>query len=151
MNVLVFTINDVRYALPADAVAEMVRAVAIIPVAGAPRGVEGVCNVRGDIVPVVDVRARFGAPARALDPSQHFILVRLGARLVALRVDRIETLLAIDDVAFRRDDPVVRASAHVHGVVTLDDGLIVIYDVEAFLTQDEATALAPLLNAMVSA
>jgi purine-binding chemotaxis protein CheW len=147
-EVLIFELQEHRYAVPASVVAEVVRAVALVPVAGTPRAVEGVFNLRGTVVPVVDVRARFGVPRVPLDPSQHFAIVRIGARRVALRVDRVETLVTIDTSRIAPAQASLPSAQHVAGVATLDDGLVVIYDVDAFLSQTEAEELAPTLDAM---
>ena len=150
MDVLVFELHHNRYALPAAAIIEIDRAVAITPVAGAPRAVEGVFNLRGTIVPVVDVRARFGLEPRPLDPSQHFVIVRVGARPVALRVDRADALMQVDATSIASARDAVPSARDVAGIAALEDGMVVIYDVDAFFTQAESEALAPTLAAMAT-
>ena len=113
------------------------RAVAITPLPNAPPLIEGVVNVRGRILPVLDVRARFRLPARALDPSDHFIVAAAGARGVILRVDRATRLAEVDDSA---GEPAPGA-AYEAGVATLGDGMVLVHDVGAFLSAAEAAAL----------
>src|SRR5262249_18625738 len=69
LDVVVFEVHGRQYALPAGQVRELVRAVALVPLPGAPAVVEGVFNLRGKVVPVLDIRGRFGLPPRALDPA----------------------------------------------------------------------------------
>jgi purine-binding chemotaxis protein CheW len=114
------------------------RAVAIEPLPGSPSIVEGVINVRGALVPVVDIRARFCLPPRALTPDQHLIIARTGPRLVALRVDRARDLIAVDQDAIEASDRVAPGLEHVVGVARLADGLLLIHDLESFLSLDEA-------------
>jgi purine-binding chemotaxis protein CheW len=138
---LVFALDSHRFALPAAVVVEVARVVASAPLPGAPEIVEGAINVRGTIVPVLDVRARFGLPAADVDPDQHLILARAGRRVVALRVDRALALVAIPDDAFEPVERVAPGTPLVAGVARLPDGVLVIHDIERFLSLDEAQRL----------
>ena len=84
MDVLVFEISGLRYALPTSDVSELARAVTIVPLPKGPPIVEGIINVRGRIVPVLDIRSRFRLPPKAVSPTDHLILAHAGQRLVAL-------------------------------------------------------------------
>jgi purine-binding chemotaxis protein CheW len=142
---VVFEVGDRRLALPASGIREIVRAVAVAPLPQAPPVVEGVVNVRGTILPVIDVRPRFGMPPRELNPDQHFILAYAGPRLVALRVDRVSELIRADPAAVRSADEAAPGSRHVAGVAALPDGVIVIQDLEQLLSLDEHATLAAAL------
>src|SRR5882672_6593162 len=77
-EILLFEIGGERYGLPSVDVRELVRAVTIVPLPRAPAIVEGLINLRGRIVPVLDVRSRFRVPAKPLEPSDHFIIASVG-------------------------------------------------------------------------
>src|SRR5258706_409789 len=96
ISLVVFVLGGHPFALPSRDVRELVRAVAVMPLPNAPAIVEGVINARGRIVPVLDIRARFGLPAKALEPSDHMILADAGDRVVALRADRAIDLVQVD-------------------------------------------------------
>jgi purine-binding chemotaxis protein CheW len=134
LDVLLFEVNDQRYAIPIANVVEVVHAVAITPLPGAPLLVEGVVNVRGRIVPVLDTRSRFRQPPRALDPADHFIVATAGARTLALRVDRAVDLAVVDAAA-------AAPSGYLAGVAEVEGGLVLIRDVGAFLSEAEDFAL----------
>jgi chemotaxis signal transduction protein len=87
IEILAFEVAGRRFALPAHQVRELVRAVAILPVPDAP-SIEGVIDVRGEIVPVLDVRARYRLPAKGPDSADQLILATAANRMVAIRVDR---------------------------------------------------------------
>jgi purine-binding chemotaxis protein CheW len=95
-EILVFEIAGQRYGLPVTEVRELVRAVAIVPLPLARPPVEGVVDLRGQIVPVIDLRSRLGLPARPVSPSDHMIVAQSQGRLVALRIDRAIDLVPID-------------------------------------------------------
>jgi purine-binding chemotaxis protein CheW len=144
---LLFTLDQRRFALPVAQVREAVAAVAITPLAGAPGVVEGVIDVRGTPTPVLDLRARFALPPKPLAVSDHLVLATAGDRPVALRVDRATDVVSLDEEAVsaaRPDDPALR---HLAGVARLPDGLVLVSDLDAFLTQGETQALAGALAA----
>jgi purine-binding chemotaxis protein CheW len=146
-DVLVFEVGGRRFGLPAAAVREIVRAVALAPLPKAPAVVEGVINVRGTLVPVLDIRGRFGLPAKPLEPTDHLILARAGARLVALRVDRARDLLPLTRADLEPARDVVPGAEYVAWVAKAPAEVILIHDLETFLSHAEATALAAALPA----
>jgi purine-binding chemotaxis protein CheW len=152
-EVLVFEVAGQRYALPTRDVRELVRAVTITPLPDAPPVIEGVVNVRGRVLPVLDVRARFGLPSRALDPSDHFIVASAGTRGVILRVDRATHLSIVPDACVQAPESLGARSGYVAGVAKMEGGLVLIHDIATFLSAAESTSLeaalapvAPLLH-----
>jgi CheW-like domain len=79
VEILVFEISGLRFALLASDVRELTRAVAIVPLPRAPRIVEGIINVRGSLVPVLDIRRRFHLAQRAASHMDHLILAWAGS------------------------------------------------------------------------
>jgi purine-binding chemotaxis protein CheW len=144
---LVFRLGDQRFALPCDRVSEIVPAATIQALPDAPGLVEGILNLRGTIVAVLDVRQRFGLEASPLHHEQHFIIATIGPGRVALRVDRAEDVVTVEESAVRAHSgaPGVR---HVAGVAVVDDGLLVIQDLDRFLGLDEARELDAALGAV---
>jgi purine-binding chemotaxis protein CheW len=141
LDLLVFELAGARYALELSCVREVVRAVFITPLPGAPAVVEGIVDVRGEVVPVYDLRLRFGLPPRPLHPDEELVTAWTGDRRVGIRCERADWLGRVE--ASRVRDPAgfrVRNS-RVSGVVQLEDGLVLIHDLSAFLEQGESEAL----------
>ena len=86
----------------------------------------------------VDLRARLGHPSRAPSRDDHFLLVRAARRDVALVVDRVTTTTPL---AERKVWPPPTPACHLVGVVTLEDGLLLIEDLDAALSLDEERAI----------
>jgi purine-binding chemotaxis protein CheW len=135
------------YGLPTVDVRELVRAVAITPLPNAPAVIEGVVNVRGRVLPVLDVRARFRLPPRSLDPSDHFIVASAGPRGVILRVDRASNLALVDEASVQPPQTLGPSATYVAGVAKLDGGLMLIHDLATFLSAAEAASLDEALDA----
>ena len=129
-----FSLKGQRYALSLTSVREVIRPGDITPVPGAPDDVLGIVNLRGQIVPVLDGRRRFGLDGVASadeEDAQRVIVFDDGGTVVGMRIDVIGDMLTFnpDEVdppppgrAERRDDPV-------SGVITRDDGFIALVDV----------------------
>jgi purine-binding chemotaxis protein CheW len=141
LEVLVFEVGGRRYGLPAADVRELIRAVAVVPLPGAPPLVEGVINVRGRVVPVLDVRARLGLPAKPPEPADHLIVARAGERPVALRVDRATDLVRLDPAGVEEARGLVPGLGRAGWVARLADGVLLVHDLVAFLSQGEAARL----------
>jgi purine-binding chemotaxis protein CheW len=140
-EVLLFTLEAQRYALPLEDVRELVRAVRLTPLPRAPAVVEGLLDLRGELLPVLDVRRRFRLPARRLSPSDHLIVAQAGARRIALRVDRAEGLLALEPGQFDSSPRELPGVGYVAGALKLPDGLVLLHDLRTFLSQAEALEL----------
>jgi purine-binding chemotaxis protein CheW len=147
LEVLVFEVGGQRYGLAASDVREIVRAAAIVPLPRAPAIVEGIVNVRGRVIPVLDIRQRFRLPAKKLAPSDHFVLAFAAEYVVALRADRVLELRRFRAAEIEEAVAVLPYSEYVAGVAKLPTGLVLLHDVRTFLSQGEAAALAAPLTA----
>jgi purine-binding chemotaxis protein CheW len=84
-----FIVGDVAYAVPISSVKEIVNPVLLTELPHAPRSVAGVADHRGEVVPIIDLRVRFGL-ARSSDPRKgKWILVDVEGKTVGLAVDRV--------------------------------------------------------------
>jgi purine-binding chemotaxis protein CheW len=139
--VLVFEVEGHRYAIDTDSVHEIVRAVSLVRLPRAPRVITGVINVRGEVLPVLDLRARFGLPARSLRLSDVFVIVETQRRRWALRADGANELMRVPraSIALLRES--VPRAEYLAGTAVLPDGLLLICDVELFLDEAERSTL----------
>jgi purine-binding chemotaxis protein CheW len=136
---VVFTLAGRRFALPLDNVVRVLRAAEITALPRAPGIVAGVVDIRGHILPVFNLRSRLALPERPLSRSDQFILARTSRRDVVLLVDGTQGLV---EAPARRLD----ASPVAPGALALPDGLVLIEDLERFLTPDEERALEAALD-----
>lgn len=140
-QIVVFSLDEPHYALPLSTVERVIRAVEITPLPKAPEIVLGVLNMGGQIIPVMNVRTRFRLPPRKMHVDDRFIISRTSSRLVALAVDSeisIRTLADADVVSAKQALPFAE---YVQGVAKLDDNLVLIHDLDQFLSLDEERQL----------
>ncbi|CAN5899649.1 chemotaxis protein CheW [soil metagenome] len=138
---LLTQLSDTRIGFSASAVREIVRSVAIAPLSSAPAVIEGAINLRGAVIPVVDVRRRLGMPARANTPDQFLVILETSDRLIAVRVDDVADVVEIPAGDIQTSAALSPALQQLAGVAATSDGALVIYDADAFLTQAERAVL----------
>jgi purine-binding chemotaxis protein CheW len=105
---VLFKVADADYVVPASAVIQMDSFVGATPVPGAPPYVAGIVQVRGRVVPVVDLRARFGAPPVERGIDARIIVVSTGDRQVGLLADAAREVVTIDEGQFEAPPDVIR-------------------------------------------
>lgn len=138
---LVFRLGGQRYALPLAAVERIVRAVEVTPLPGAPAIVLGAIDVQGAVLPVLSIRRRFGLAQGEIDPGDQFVLARSAGRPVALVIDEAQGVIEHPEGEIVDLAQVAPGAARLRGAVKLEDGLVLIQDLESFLSLDEAAAL----------
>lgn len=140
VRLVLFRLGARRFALPLVSVERALRAVEVVPLPGAPAIVTGVVSVHGRLLPVLDLRRRFGLPAEPLGADHWFLIAHAGPRDVILTVDECE------DVVERPQHEVVPPAGvssgleRFAGLIDLG-GLVLIHDLETFLSPDEDNAL----------
>ena len=141
-RILVFAIDDQKYAFQLSAVERIVRAVEVTPLPEAPAIVMGVINVHGRVLPVVNMRRRFHLSERAIDPDDQFVVARSSTITVALPVDI--TFGVVEDAAEERlaAAEILPDVNYVEYVLARDAEMIFVLDVETVMTDDEERALA---------
>lgn len=141
-QILPFTAAEQRGAIILNFVEEVQRACAISRLPSAPGVIEGIINLRGEVVPVVDLRARFNLPRKPLALDDRFIIVRCSDRRVGLHVDEVDTPRPLGSEALAGSTDEFSGALGVSGVAKLADDLLLIYDVDEFLSSTEKEALA---------
>jgi purine-binding chemotaxis protein CheW len=147
---VVFCMDKGRYALPLATVDRIVRAVHVTPMPGAPGIVLGAIDVQGRVLPVFNIRRRFGLPERAIDPADHFLIAHTARRTVVLVIDAAQGVFERPATAVTEAANIAPDVEHIRGVIQLDDGLVLIHDLEHFLSPDEARVLDEAMSQRIS-
>ena len=140
-SIVVFNLDEQQYALHLAAVERIVRVAAITPVPKAPAIVLGVINVQGQVIPVVNIRKRFRLPDREMSLSDHLIIARTAKRAAALVADAVVSVVERWEEELTAADRILRGLEYVEGVVKLEDGLILIHNLDTFLSLEEEKTL----------
>ena len=144
---IVFSLAGAEYALPVASILQMETFSGATLVPGAPAYVAGIVTVRGRVVPVIDLRARFGLPPAELTLDTRIIVSETEGRVVALRVDSAREVLKLDVEKHQPAPSVIseRASGFVYAVHALGPRLLLLVDLPKILGENShdlsATAL----------
>jgi purine-binding chemotaxis protein CheW len=144
---VVFSLDDQRYALSLACVQRTMRVVAITPIPGQPPIVLGIVDLGGAIVPVINIRQRFNHPPRDVRLSDHLIVAATGERTVALLVDETNGVIGASPESLAPESEILPTLALFDGAMKLEDGLILIHDLERLLSLEEETAIDRALRA----
>ena len=136
-----FNLDDQKYALFLSAVIRIIRVVGITSLPKAPEIVLGVINMHGLIIPVFDIRKRFHLPQREMQLDDQLIIAHTSQRTVALLVDSVSDVIEISEEKIIAGEKILPGLEYVEGVVKTEDGMILIHDLEQFLSLQEEKAL----------
>ena len=131
-----FALDGLRLALPLASVSRIVHAASITPLPDAPDAVAGALDVAGTVMAVYDLRRRLRLPPRPMRLEDQIIIAQTSRRALALIVDR--ALGVVDGMPAQNDE--------VSGVLTTPDGLVLIPDLETFLSPADDAALESALR-----
>ena len=147
LSLVVFAIEGQRYALNLPVVERVLPMAEVSPLPEAPAVALGVINIHGQVIPVLDIRRRFGLPIRDYGLDTHLLVARTTRRTLALPVDEVLGVqeIAIEDVTL--PETVLPGIGRVEGIVTLPDGLLFIHNLSTFLSLDEERRLTKALEA----
>lgn len=146
IKLVVFWLDKQRFALHLSAVERIVRIVEITPLPKAPEYIMGIINFQGKFIPVVNIRKLFLLPERDIDLNDQLIIANTSMRTVAIWVD------SVSDVIERAEEEIIKAEKifldidYVEGVFKLEDGIVLINDLDKFLTLEEITLLKAALK-----
>lgn len=152
LQLVSFVIESEEFGIDILKVQEIIRPVAITRVPNAPTFVEGVINLRGRIVPVIDLRKRFGLAEREQDQHTRIIVVELSDRVVGFMMDAVKEVIRVDaGIIEPPPDLAIGIDTHyIKGVAKLADRLLILLDLEEVLTADEKQAVRAAEEAAVS-
>lgn len=144
-HLLLFLVEPFRCALPVPNVQEIIRMVGVSPIPGASKNLEGTINLRGRMVPVVDLRKRFGISETPYEARTRILVIGYGGKPMGLIVDDVTDVVEIqpDEKSFDLAEWAENASAAVARVIKVDGMAYAVLDLRHLFDQDDPM-IAPL-------
>jgi purine-binding chemotaxis protein CheW len=142
-QLVVFQLGAELYGCEISRVHEIIRLQSVTKVPRAPAFVEGVINLRGKVIPVVDLRRRFGLPTADHTRASRIVVVEIGDQVVGIVVDGVSEVLRVNSAIVEPPSPVVTGidSEYLHGIAKLADRLVILLDLDRILAREERRAL----------
>ena len=147
-QIISFAIGDDQYGVDIMAVREIKGWSEITHLPRQPESVRGVLNLRGAIVPIIDLRCRFGQGLTEASAIHVVIIVQVGARVVGLLADRVLDIVSFDATQVQPVPKIAQASRidFLSGLVTVDTSMIALIDLNNLLSLPVGDAERPLTN-----
>lgn len=143
-QLVVFNIGNESYGVEIDSVESIIKMQDITKLPHAPEFVEGVTNLRGSVVPIVDLRKRFGLECEAPTRDTRIMIINLNDTLVGMVVDSVTQVVRISEDAIEPPPQmsVTANSAFIKGIAKFDNMLIILLDLKKVLSNEERDRLA---------
>jgi purine-binding chemotaxis protein CheW len=145
LQVVSFTLGAEEYAIEITKVKEIILVEGITRVPQLPAYIEGIINLRGMVIPVVDLRKRFGVGGSTFDEHTRIVVTRIGAAIVGMIVDAVSRVMKIPKANIQPPPDTIAclAGEYLVGVARLDDRMQLLLDIEKVLRLDETAGLLP--------
>lgn len=142
-QLVIFDLADEAYGVDIGAVQGIIRMQTITKVPKTPEFVEGVINLRGEVIPVVDLRKRFGLKVTEETKDSRIVVVYIGEQQVGMVVDAVTEVLRISVDSIEPPSPVITTSdsAYLMGIAKIEERLITLLDLDQVLSDAQKKVL----------
>lgn len=139
LEYLTFKLGDEEYGVDIQRVQELRGYDAVTKIANTPEHIKGVVNLRGLIVPIVDMRLRFDVGTVTYDQFTVVIVLNVGERVVGMVVDSVSDVTTLDPASIKPapDFGPALDTRYVTGIGTLDERMLILVDIERLMDPDE--------------
>lgn len=144
LQLVSFKIGEEEFGVDILQVQEINRMLDVTRVPNAPEFVDGVINLRGKVIPIINLRRRFGMERKERDKNTRIVVVELTGKIVGFVVDAVQEVLRIPRSVTEPPPTLVGAvrAEYITAVGKLEDRLLILLDLEKVLTQDQAKAVS---------
>ena len=134
-----FNLDHETYGINVMQVQEVLPMAEIAPVPGAPSFVMGIINLRGNVVTVIDTRMRFGLAREEAEPTSRVVVIETNEQIAGILVDSVNEVVEVGESEVDTAPNVGNdeSARYIYGVVSRQDGLLILVDVNKLLTQQE--------------
>lgn len=143
-QLVLFDLANEAYGMDIGVVLEIIRMQQITRVPSTPEFVEGIINLRGNVIPVVDLRKRFNLPVMDQTVDNRIVVVDIDGQGIGMVVDAVQEVIRISTESIEPPSEAITTeeSDYLLGIVKLDDRLIILLDMKKVLLTEEHEALA---------
>ena len=143
LQLVSFNLGKEEFAVDILKIQEINRMVEITKVPKSPEFVEGVINLRGKVIPIIDLRKRFNLPGSENTKQTRIVVVDIDNKVVGLVVDAVSEVLRLPANTVEPPPPIVAGidSEYISGVGKLEDRLLILLELDKVLSKDEKRVL----------
>ena len=143
MQLVSFRLAEEEYGIEITKIREIILMGDITRVPQTPHYVKGLINLRSTVIPVIDLRARFGLPEEELTDESRIMVLHVGSKTIGIVVDAVSEVLRIshDQIAPPPATVAGLGREYLTGLVKLEDRLLILLDVDRIFDQEEGATL----------
>jgi purine-binding chemotaxis protein CheW len=143
IQVACFTLDENTYAVDIMRIREIIKPQKLTSLPKAPSYVEGVINLRGSVIPVIDMRKRFDLPVREMDTAVRLLIVRVARQLLGFIVDNVTEVITVPARDIKPPPQIAGGigSQYLLGVCLSHESLIMLLNIDTIFTDREASEL----------
>lgn len=143
LHVVSFRLRHEEYAIEITKVKEIILLEGITRIPQVPEFIEGIINLRGNVIPIIDLRKRFGLSADERTEHTRIIVTRMEGRIIGLIVDSVSQVMKIPKVDVQPSPDAIASVAgeYILGIGKVDERMIILLDIERILSESEKRSL----------
>ena len=143
LQLVSFELNGQAFGAPLSGIQEIIRHPGVVKVPRSPDFIEGIINLRGRVIPVIDLKKRFGMESGASTGASRIIVAEIAGAKAGLEVDSVSRVLRVSDDEFEKAPAIVSGiSEHfISGVVKSKGGMLIVLELEHILSAEEIELL----------
>ncbi|MDR3559915.1 MAG: chemotaxis protein CheW [Negativicutes bacterium] len=142
LQLVIFRLAKEEYGLPITKVQEINRLVPITKLPQTPTFMEGIINLRGRIIPIIDLRKRFQVTVSDYNDDNRIIVVEVKGQIVGIIVDAVNEVVRLPQASIEPPPPTfILDGQYIHGVGKMDDRLLILLDIDSIITSQEEIIL----------
>jgi purine-binding chemotaxis protein CheW len=143
LRIVSFRVDDREYAVDISRIIEIIYYKPATPLPASPEFVEGVVDLRGMVIPVLDLKKRLHLPPKNTAPPNHILIVRFKDKMIGIVVDEVKQVVQIDEGQIQSSQNFLERTGpkYLQGVCKLNDRLVFLLSLETLLTEDEQAQL----------
>jgi purine-binding chemotaxis protein CheW len=143
LQLVTFHLGEEEFAIDILNIQGINRMVEVTRVPNAPSYVEGIINLRGSVLPIIDLRKRLGLPAKDYDKNTRFIVVEISSKVMGFIVDNVSEVLRINEDITEPPPPMLAGidAEYITAVGKLEGRLLILLDLERVLDDEQKEEL----------
>jgi len=144
LQVVSFNIEDEEFGVDILKVQEIIKTSEITSIPDSPFHVEGVINLRGKVIPIIDLRIKLGSQKKAFDHKTRILVVEIDNKTIGFIVDSVKEVLRIPQDIIETPPKIVEGikSDYITAICKLNNRLLILLDMEKILTDQEINTMA---------
>lgn len=140
---VIFRLGDEKYAVDILNVGGISEFREVTKVPNAPVFIDGIINLRGDIIPIVNLKKRFNIPERTVDSDTRIIINNIKGKDIGFIVDEASQVIKIDDADIEDAPDIIKGAdrQYISGVGKVNDQIVILLNLEKILSEEEQKAV----------